>query len=293
MAVYYNEIDPYAAEWLRTHIAFGNLPAGDVDTRSIVEVQASDLVGYDQCHFFAGIGGWPLALRYAGWPDNRPVWTGSCPCQPFSAAGKRQGFNDPRHLWPDFFRLIAKCKPPTVFGEQVASKDGRLWLAGIRLDLEILGYAVGAADLCSAGVGAPHIRQRLFWVADADGGLARDGYLQRGREHGQQPQNTGGPVRLGDAASARLQGEWSEYRPGGEGCGGLAGLAVQVGVQEWNGPTIAIKCSDGARRISTQPVSFPLAHGISNRVGRLRAYGNAINPHLAKEFIEAYGESLT
>ena len=159
--IYFNEIDPFAAEWL------GNLfPDSRIDTKSIKDVDLSR--PFRRRHYFAGIGGWEYALQFAGWPDEWHVWTGSCPCQPFSAAGKRRGEADERHLWPDFLRLIAAGMPPVVFGEQVASKDGREWLARVRLDLEELGYDVGAADLCAAGVGAPHIRQRLFWVAVAD-----------------------------------------------------------------------------------------------------------------------------
>ena len=125
---YYNEIDPYCAQWLRNLIAAGRIALGDVDERSIVDVRPDDLRGYTQCHFFAGIGGWSLALRIAGWPDDRPVWTASCPCQPFSAAGKGTGFADERHLWPAFNHLIAECKPPVVVGEQVASKPVDDWI---------------------------------------------------------------------------------------------------------------------------------------------------------------------
>jgi site-specific DNA-cytosine methylase len=89
------------------------------------------------------------------------------PVSRFRARDKQKGHADERHLWPAFYELIAECRPSTVFGEQVASKDGREWLAGVRADLEDARYAVGAADLCAAGVGAPHIRQRLFWVAQS------------------------------------------------------------------------------------------------------------------------------
>ena len=168
MANYYNEIEPFAAAWLRELVRAGCIAAGDVDERSIMDVRASDLKGYRQCHFFAGIGGWSYALRLAGWPDDRPVCTGSCPCQPFSSAGKRKGTADSRHLWPEFYRLIGECRPPVVFGEQVEAAIRLGWLDGVFADLERAGYACGSAVLPAAGIGAPHIRHRIWWVADAD-----------------------------------------------------------------------------------------------------------------------------
>lgn len=167
---YYNEFDPKAAAWLRQLISEGLIPKGDVDERSIADVQPHELSKYTQCHFFAGIGGWSVALELAGWDASRPVWTGSCPCQPFSSAGKGLGTADERHLWPVFAKLINACKPPVVFGEQVASKAGRAWLGGVFADLEAMAYRRAGADLCAAGVGADHIRQRLYWVADATSG---------------------------------------------------------------------------------------------------------------------------
>jgi len=118
---YYNEFDPKAAAWLKQLIQLNLIPQGDVDTRSITEVKPHELTGYTQCHFFAGIGGWSLALQLAGWPSDRPVFSGSCPCQPFSTAGKGLAQADERHLWPVFFNLIKECRPQYVFGEQVAS----------------------------------------------------------------------------------------------------------------------------------------------------------------------------
>lgn len=168
MVAYYNEYDPKAAAWLRELIKQGHIADGVVDDRSVEDVRPDELAGFTQCHFFAGIGVWSYALRQAGWSDDRPVWTGSCPCQPFSAAGKGAGFADERHLWPAFHHLISQCRPDVVIGEQVASKDGLGWLDLVQADLEATGYASGAVDLCAAGVGAPHIRQRLWWVAHAE-----------------------------------------------------------------------------------------------------------------------------
>lgn len=166
MAAYYNENDKCAAAWLRELIKAGMIAPGVVDERSILDVEAKDLVGFSQCHFFAGIGGWSYALRLAGWPDNRPVWTGSCPCQPFSVAGKREGKKDPRHLWPEWFRLIKECKPAKIYGEQVASAINHGWLDLVFDDLEGEDYACGAVCLPACSVGAAHIRQRLWFVAD-------------------------------------------------------------------------------------------------------------------------------
>lgn len=167
MAAYYNEIDPYAAQWLRNLIDAGHIAAGVVDERSIEDVTPGDLRGFTQCHFFAGIGVWSYALRQAGWRDDRPVWTGSCPCQPFSAAGKGTGFDDERHLWPAFQWLIEKCRPQRVFGEQVAAGNANAWFDLVQTDLEGMGYAFGLTPFTAASIGAPHIRERAYWLANA------------------------------------------------------------------------------------------------------------------------------
>lgn len=163
---YYNEFDPFVAEWLRNLIKAGLIADGEVDERSIKEVKPDDVQGFVQCHFFAGIGGWSYALRLAGWPDDRPVWTGSCPCQPFSAAGKRKGFDDDRHLWPVWFDLIRECRPPVLLGENVARATE--WLGLVRSDLEGLDYAVGAMPIEAASAGAFHKRDRYWFVAMAE-----------------------------------------------------------------------------------------------------------------------------
>ena len=169
VSAYYNENDPTAAAWLRELIRAELIADGEVDTRSIVDVRSGDLGGFTQCHFFAGIGGWSYALRLAGWADTRQVWTGSCPCQPFSSAGAKRGFTDPRHLWPAWFRILGECRPPIVFGEQVARRAGLAWLDHVATDLETLDYAIGACDLPAASLGAPHKRPRLWWMAYAHG----------------------------------------------------------------------------------------------------------------------------
>jgi len=281
MTAFYNEIDPYAAQWLRNLIAAGHIAPGVVDERSIVDIQPADLEGFDQVHFFAGIGVWSHALRRAGWPDERHVWTGSCPCQPFSSAGKRKGTDDERHLWPHFFRLIQECHPSVVLGEQVASKDGLGWLDAVSADLEGAGYAFRAADLCAAGVGAPHIRQRLWFV-----GLGNVRGTGTGRDAGadDRPQEEG--AGRGQAARGERDGSKLASDPSGE-CnpGPVSGY--------WD-PADWVLCRDpgGPRWRPVEPGTFPLAHGAPARVGRLRAYGHAIVAPLAQAWIEAVMESL-
>jgi len=347
---YYNEIDRYAAAWLRNLIAEGVIAPGDVDERDIRDVTPGDLAGYTQCHFFAGIGVWSYALRRAGWPDERPVWTGSCPCQPFSAAGRGGGFADERHLWPAWFHLLRVCRPHIVFGEQVANKGGLLWLDLVQSDLEGEGYACGALDSCSAGVGAPHIRQRLEFVAYANDAQRRaeraqwhvlDG-AQAGRQQGDgdagqrsgarrladddddgrsgfpptrihgrragagsndaaqgSPYRAfgndvdrrcldGAGVALGDASEQRLSNaELETLLRAGRGSEGRA--AQQPGRTFWSDPDWLF-CRDSKWR-PVEPGTFPLVDGAPARMGRLRAYGNAINAEdfagRIRDFLEA------
>lgn len=350
-AAYYNEIDPFAAQWLRNLIAAGHIAPGEVDERSIEDVTPDDLRGFTQCHFFAGVGVWSHSLRLAGWPDNKPVWTGSCPCQPFSAAGKGDGFADERHLWPAFNHLISERRPQHVFGEQVAAGNANVWFDLVQADLEGMEYAFGLVPFTSAGIGAPHIRERAYWVANADNRVsdARE-TLRSGRDAVLDGSSTN---RLGNANVTRLEGlSGNDGAAGREGATGPTaapgvhdGLAntegsgrrerieniawVRIGnaeertagrfakhggmVNEFRPLEVNgfwrdadwLFCRDGKWR-PVEPGTFPLVNGAaarlgrvepgmarvasSNRVGRLKGYGNAINAQAAAAFIRAYME---
>lgn len=350
MSDYYNDSDAYCCRWLQNLIAAGELPTGCVDEREIQHVQPEELETYTHCHFFSGIGGWAYALRLAGWPEGEEVWTGSCPCQPFSCAGRGRAEEDERHLWPAFRRLISVRRPATVFGEQVASKAGREWLAGVRADLEDMGYRVGAADLpaCSVGEevvyveedapcrgcgktwdwcecvlpgpfegevsvneGPPHIRSRLFWVADADHKRSEcrpgQGPHIRASQDGERADDDAGrrgaAGRLDDSTGARYLAEGGGKPEQSERGECLSSMGCESG-----GQYLWLPCADGkARRIESG--LEPLADGLSrnmgwhgpgdnphrqgppSRVGMLRGYGNAIVPQLAAEFIAAYMEA--
>lgn len=347
MAAYYNEIDPYVAQWLRNLIAGGHIAPGEVDERSIEDVTPDDLRGFTQCHFFAGIGVWSHSLRLAGWPDDKPVWTGSCPCQPFSAAGKGDRFADERHLWPAFFHLISECRPQHVFGEQVAAGNANVWFDLVQADLEGMGYAFGLTPFPSAGIGAPHIRERAYWVAHASsehesaagnktgaatclrsstfdgmanaGGKRFNGFnslLQReksGRVTKSLPETTGlgSSCWMGDANNSRLERHfWNDGAAGWEGAAGsVTSASLHSRPLEVNGfwrDADWLFCRDGQWR-PVEPGTFPLVDGAaarlgrvepgvarvasSNRVGRLKGYGNAINAQAAAAFIGAYMET--
>src|SRR5687768_11483151 len=198
MTSYYNENNKFAAAWLRNLIAAGHIAPGVVDERSIADVKADDLIGYTQCHFFAGLGGWPYAARLAGWPDDRELWTGSCPCQPFSTQGKRAGFQDERHLWPFWRNLIAERRPAAVSGEQVANAS--LWLEAVRRDLVEMGYAVGAIPIEAASAGGYQLRDRYWFVAGLES--AHDWSSIDEASHGQESEFRGGVLASNDSGRA-------------------------------------------------------------------------------------------
>ncbi len=387
MSAFYNDNAPFAATWLQHLTTHGHIAPGRIDQRSIAELAPRDVTGAGQRHFFAGIGGWSHALRLAGIPDTADIWTGSCPCQGLSDAGARRGFLDPRHLWPAWFALIRECRPPIIFGEQVASQLGLEWLDLVFADLERCGYAVGAADLCAAGVGAPHQRQRLFFVAYApgdrrlqgllaqlpgrgpdanmpqDGGVADPDDQQRQRHRrarGRRPESPDHDTPSGVADATRERGGRGRQResprrstlePAGHGVPGVVGDARRHRAREHRGElprdeaqhgerssiggdppidpgtasgmadTGGAGSQDGRTRLATldggtdsatrgfwadaewilcraldggppvarpvEPGTFPLAHGIPDRVGLLSGYGNAIVPQVAAQFIIA------
>ncbi|UOD28765.1 DNA cytosine methyltransferase [Massilia violaceinigra] len=352
MTAYYNEIDPYAAQWLRNLITAGHIADGVVDTRSIEDVQPDDLREFTQCHFFAGVGVWSHALRAAGWGDDRPVWTGSCPCQPFSAAGQGAAFADERHLWPAMFHLISehvkwlrlqKRPLPAILGEQVASKDADAWIDLVQADMETLGYSFGAVAFPSASVGAPHIRDRTYWggvvgVGQADANDARlegrGGMRKRAAQLAAGTRgmadglaHAGGSCNRSQAAAAdsrKSKADGPTDRAGGRGVlpgrvadaddgGRQRGRAGQAGdgrdaarieperlcdAGDRPGPTNGLwrdadwlGCTDGKWR-PVEPGTFPLAHGAASRVGRLRAYGNAITAPAATVWIKSVMESI-
>ena len=238
---------------------------------------------------------------------------------------------DERHLWPHWFHLIEECRPSTVFGEQVASKDGLGWIDLVQADMEGADYALGAFDLCSASFGAPHIRQRLWFVADTDNPRSQ-GWISGGSDTQRQDQHghVGCDSTTDGVGNTNHSGSQGSSQTGiGEGVeqsgSQLAGARTDVGMDnaisngrhegrfgdhgrndgeqpdpdvedgranETNGAWSAadwLLCRDGKWR-PVRPESFPLAHGATARVGRLRAYGNAITAQVAQGLIESYME---
>lgn len=303
VGAYYNENDAFAGEWLNNLSGAGHIAEGFVDTRSIELLDGTDVKDVTQAHFFAGVGVWSHALRAAGWPDDAPVWTGSCPCQPFSVAGRGKGKDDARHLWPVWLELIKQCSPPVIFGEQVASPAGRAWLASISADLEALGYLVVAADLCAAGVGAPHLRQRLFFGAVQAGLVHSFGDGSRGDGRAvpcEEGEGTGrgkipggfvdGVEPTGAVSSVADADDMQRHRGRDAGPGGGFKPPDRRGEGFWSDAEW-VECLDGKAR-PAKPGVFPLAHGPTQRMGRLRAYGNAIVPQVAAAFVSSFSEAI-
>lgn len=316
---FYNDNDLKACAWTSALVENGLIAPGDVVCKSILDITPEDLDDrYTQLHFFNGVSGWPRALDLAGFPRGRHIWTASLPCQPWSVAGSKKAQKDERHLWPTFFELVKARRPVLVIGEQVRNAIGFGWTDGIFEDLEGQNYTCGQIVLGAHSVGAPHVRQRLYWVAIAKDGLA-DAHgrhaspegLQRGWEHGQRPPDdrAGGGVAITEGGGLGADG-------GTQGEGGHAKQCLEVG-RFWDNDE-GLKCNDGRiRRIPSQDIqasepvlqclvdglpegldlcgadrSFPLIDTLPQRAGLLRGMGNAIVPPLAAVFVRAVMEEL-
>ncbi|MBA3912223.1 MAG: DNA cytosine methyltransferase [Rhodobacter sp.] len=177
---------------------------------------------------------WPrtvlIAAQRAGYFAPAPIWDdlrsfdarpfrgafdivlAGYPCQPFSAAGKRGGADDPRHLWPDVARVIGECCPEWVFLENVPGHV-TLGLETVLRELWAMGYTPAAGLFSAAEVGAPHQRLRIFILAHTDEPASRHRQLQPGREQRLHPQGgsagAGHHPQLVDAESDRWCEGWA------------------------------------------------------------------------------------
>ena len=288
---YYNENHPDAADWLERLKAAGALPAGDVDRRDVRDVHPDDIKGYIQAHFFAGIGGWPLALRSVGWRDDRPVWTASLPCQPFSRAGKQKGFADERHLWPDFEKLVEARRPAVLLGEQ--SGDAAEWVDVVRSRLDSLDYAVGTVPFKASCAGAEHGRPRFYFVADADDEQRRLEQQQQGRT----PERAWEESRwrdqslvVGDTACGDKRGtvdvrSAGQVAPRGSSAGdGLEWVRDRHGKVRRSPPGIRGLADDVSGRVA---VDGPTGERLISRVATLKGFGNALDQRAARSFVAA------
>ena len=284
-----NEIDPYCAEWLRKLMKLGFIAEGEVDERSITDVQPNDLQGFAQCHFFAGIGGWSYALRLAGWPDDRAVWTGSRPCQPLSCAGQRKGHADQRHLWPAF---LLTASPSAALQRALENRlRARMDVNGspeYELIWKPWDMAGGSPIWCAAGVEAPYAGQRIYLGANSM--RTERGPQAKGRvdvpvwSHVIWQETAGGPGLLRETRGSTSHATNGIGSASGSQCDERDLEDSPWKVFEW------VETLDG-RKFRSKPGPSLLAHGIPGRVGRLRGYGNAIVLQVAKTFIEAYVEA--
>jgi DNA (cytosine-5)-methyltransferase 1 len=248
---------------------------------------------------FSGIGGFDLAAEWMGWENvfhcewnefgkkvlnyywpnaisyhditktdftihrgSIDVLTGGFPCQPYSLAGRRLGTEDDRHLWPEMRRAIREISPRWIVGENVlglVNWNGGLVFHEVQSDLEAEGYEVFPYLLNAASVGAPHKRDRIWFVAHSNN------------------------KRLEGNASERIQGDE------GGGIGIQNGVAPRSGFKNsWEAfPTVAPIC-DGNDGLPSKldGITFP-----KWRTESLKAGGNAVCPPLVMQIfktIEAY-----
>jgi len=206
--------------------------------------------------------------RRPDFPERTDLVCGGFPCQPFSQAGKQQAQDDPRHLWPEMFRIIRELRPTWVCGENVTGLI-RLGLDEVLTDLEGEGYATRTFNIPACATGAPHLRQRLWIIAHANSESEPDGAFDGGA----------GSRQLGFefvADPKSVHGEGPDQKRNSRGkpekkAGDRSSL-------------MADPDSTGLKQDywSFEPEVGRLVNGLPNRVPQLRALGNSIIPQIAE-----------
>jgi DNA (cytosine-5)-methyltransferase 1 len=223
---------------------------------------------------------WPGVDRYA---DVREVvgaavlvpdcLVGGFPCQDVSSAGNRAGLAGRRSgLWSQFARLAGELRPAWIVVENVASGAG-LWVDQVCSDLEGLGYASLPVPLSARGVGLPHRRSRIFIVSHA---LCERQPAGRNGRQAEPP----GRTKLGGLCGALAY-------PDGGGCEReRESEPARVEGAPGNEPDRrgAWRASEPERTVTTpaQPDLGGVAHGVPDRLDRLRALGNSVVPQCAE-----------
>ena len=240
--------------------------------------------------------------------DNIDIITGGYPCQPFSVAGNKKGVEDPRHLWPEYFRLIKECRPTWVIGENVAGHI-KLGLDAVQEDLESEGYSLRTFSISASSIGAPHQRERVWTVAYSE----RNGLLATEKRESieetirQQPQGenntfniegTGSiPVSTSDVEDTRRRSWREQFTRNKES----VGRGTFEKTERSTNSNTTTGSSEGTTTMAngnenknnwwhTEPNVGRVADGVSDRTHRLKSLGNAVVPqipyYIAKSILE-------
>ena len=249
--------------------------------------------------------------------DSIDIITGGYPCQPFSIAGRKKGEEDPRHLWPEYFRLIKELRPTWVIGENVSGHI-KLGLDTVIQDLESEDYAVRPFSISASSIGANHQRERIWVVAYSE---CNDNFNEEQRVNGEEKEipgergeNDSSPRELGRANTIRKTNngdvadtkgfgsdggeirEHSEKRNTKREVGGVSsqvantdseGLERQWKSRNQFGSQFTAAESGEVRQgemgqgwWSVEPNVGRVAHGIPRRVDRLKSLGNSLVPQI-------------
>ncbi len=245
-------------------------------------------------------------------PTRPDVICGGFPCQPFSHAGRQQAQDDPRHLWPEMFRLIRECRPTWVVGENVAGIIN-LGLDEVLADLEGEGYATRTFNIPACAVGAPHIRQRIWIVAHADSESEPDGTFdgnagqrqlgfdfvadsKRTRTGVEEHTSSGQKRECSSSSPSKILRQGN--RTGGSKGSSASGADVADPKHQRHKERMQPKAiGNGSGQVPTEarpeewwefePDVGRVVDGLPNRVPQLRALGNSIVPQIAQKIGQA------